>query len=1351
MTASSPRKFRWQPVRSGLVNLFKYENQTFHYENGHLLLRGDNGSGKSRVLALQLPFLLDGEISPYRVEPDRDPAKRMEWNLLMDKHERRVGYTWIEFGRRDEDSEDEHFITLGCGMDARKGSGAPDRWYFITAGRVGIDFELTEGTRVLGERELGAIFENLEQSGAMYRKAGEYRTAVDNAMFKLGSRYRPLLDLLIQLRQPQLMRDMKEETLSDALSEALPPVTESLVAEVAESFQGLESDREQTEDHREMLESVEHFHDGYRQYLAVAIRRLCDVVRVRHSQFESATKELRKIEAELEETEATRLLAAGEAGEKATQLNSLQAEIEALRASPKMREKENLDAMLKRAEEWEADAKRSREVLEKAVRRLEEAERDRERRETDCTTLRGELTGDHSRLREKFEHLGEKDPASFFDWETSGLDAERAKIDELFDRRDRNIAHLRRLNREIDSFRQALDQARNALDRARLARDEAAERVREKEDRLSREIVSFGEKVRVWEKDLEVLDAAVFTRGEDWESLLGEWIEGREGTFSFSIDVSKARERVEKKIAFQEARVGWRRDELLSIREKIGEELEALREGTQPEPPAPHTRDAEARQRRDGAPFWRWLEFRDEIPVAEHAGWEAALEGSGLLDAWVSPDTGEVTLRNDDFLAAADESELDEEDSLAAVLDASHQASTILPFLRRIGNHRGAARCWVDREGRWANGIHHGHFAKDEAGFIGAAAREAARLRRMAELETELAELDAQLDGLADQLAHLERDRAKLGEEAGRAPSVEQAVEAAIKMEAEREHWRARESEFISAEETERAAVFRCEEAVSERNRDAADFGLAAVAEPEALEQFSAKLSQFRRAADAFWGHWQRFLDKNSELEQAREREIAARESHEHASRQADEKKQAADAARTSADTLLANVGASVEELLAKLQAAETRARAARAEREEAETRQRKAEIAMAQLGERKKAASEKREQSEGDRDRAVDRMEVFVEKRLFEDLDPAYQPDRTEFSATAAVELARRMEKELKDQAADDPHWSRLQSELAQNFHEFTDQLGRHGHVPVLQHIDELSVSVIRCEYQTSQRTVRELRDVLANELANRERVFEEREREIIENHLIGEAAFELQQRIRDGEQSVVKMNSEMARVTTSSGIQLRFGWNVADSADENLRSVRRIFLKTSAAWTLAERDEIGRFLQDRIRGEREADDTVSWREHLTRALDYRAWHRFVIERKSGGETTWKKLTKRTFGTGSGGEKALTLTVPQFAAAAAHYQSADRRAPRLILLDEVFVGIDAPTRSRLMGLLERFDLDYVMTSEREWGAFPTVSALAIYQLAARSGFNTVAVTRWIWNGREKIRAEEDEETTTVA
>jgi hypothetical protein len=31
---------RFQPLRSGLINLYKYENQEFWFERGRLLLRG---------------------------------------------------------------------------------------------------------------------------------------------------------------------------------------------------------------------------------------------------------------------------------------------------------------------------------------------------------------------------------------------------------------------------------------------------------------------------------------------------------------------------------------------------------------------------------------------------------------------------------------------------------------------------------------------------------------------------------------------------------------------------------------------------------------------------------------------------------------------------------------------------------------------------------------------------------------------------------------------------------------------------------------------------------------------------------------------------------------------------------------------------------------------------------------------------------------------------------------------------------------------------------------------------------------------------------------------------------------
>ena len=212
--------------------------------------------------------------------------------------------------------------------------------------------------------------------------------------------------------------------------------------------------------------------------------------------------------------------------------------------------------------------------------------------------------------------------------------------------------------------------------------------------------------------------------------------------------------------------------------------------------------------------------------------------------------------------------------------------------------------------------------------------------------------------------------------------------------------------------------------------------------------------------------------------------------------------------------------------------------------------------------------------------------------------------------------------------------------------------------------------------------------------------------------------------------------MNEELRSRRTSTGMTLRFSWEPLDDGPPGLLEARARLLRAGGTWSPAERQALGSFLQERIRAVRAANETGTWHEHLTAAFDYRAWHQLCVERQQDGQ--WKRLTRRTHGTSSGGEKAIALTIPQFAAAAAHYRTADLLAPRLILLDEAFVGIDKPMRAQCMGLLRAFDLDFVMTSEQEWGCYATVPGVAIYQLSTRPGIDAVGVTRWLWNGRER-------------
>jgi hypothetical protein len=101
---------------------------------------------------------------------------------------------------------------------------------------------------------------------------------------------------------------------------------------------------------------------------------------------------------------------------------------------------------------------------------------------------------------------------------------------------------------------------------------------------------------------------------------------------------------------------------------------------------------------------------------------------------------------------------------------------------------------------------------------------------------------------------------------------------------------------------------------------------------------------------------------------------------------------------------------------------------------------------------------------------------------------------------------------------------------------------------------------------------------------------------------------------------------------------------------------------------------------------------------------------------------------------------------VPLFAAASSYYETAaSPHAPRLVLLDEAFAGIDDEARSHCMGLIREFDLDFVLTSEREWGCYATLPGVSICQIIRREGIDGVFVSRWTWDGHAK-REERDPE-----
>jgi uncharacterized protein (TIGR02680 family) len=335
----------------------------------------------------------------------------------------------------------------------------------------------------------------------------------------------------------------------------------------------------------------------------------------------------------------------------------------------------------------------------------------------------------------------------------------------------------------------------------------------------------------------------------------------------------------------------------------------------------------------------------------------------------------------------------------------------------------------------------------------------------------------------------------------------------------------------------------------------------------------------------------------------------------------------------------------------------------------------------------------------------------------------------------TPTVLLARVVNAELESVDDTDGPWERIQKRVSDEHKLLNDAMTARGHSAGMTLRD--NVIVIDVVFQGRSHDLPGLAAALETEVTQRTALLSAREREILENHLLNEVAGTLHELITAAETEVTQMNDELQARPTSTGMKLRLIWQQARNAPEGLDRVRLKLRQTIDAWSATDRALVGSFLQQRIAAEHADNPVAGWAEALTAALDYRGWHEFAIQRYQDGQ--WRPAT----GPASGGERALVVSVPLFAAASSHYKSAGNpHAPRLIALDEAFAGVDDDSRAKCLGLLATFDMDVVMTSEREWGCYPEVPGLGICQLARHDGVDAVLVTPWRWDGRERRRAD---------
>ena len=1332
-----PAGARWTALRAGIQNVWEYDDRRFVFTRGRLLLRGQNEAGKTKALELLFPFLLDADLSPQRLDPFGTAARPMRWNLIgdADSDQMRVGYVWLELGRMKDGAPE--YVTLGAGLKARRSAPDVESWFFLTGRRPDRDLHLVHEGRPLAR---GALEDALGEDGQVFeRDAAGYRRTVNAKLFELeDEQYAALVDTLLHLRRPQLSKTLEPAQLSGFLTDALPPLDARVVGPIAEGFERLDHHRAELENLVDTLKKLQDFARAYRDYARSVARERAESLTRAESAFGRARGEERERAADRDQLEGRAAEVEREIEAQERREREAAARIAAFQDSDAFRAARDLDEAEESARragrhagEVAARAGRDARDLETAtalrrVREEEAAERGASAAEAlasaETAARDASLGGPHAAVAAA---AGKGDAAVA----EASLSAIRAAREEA-------VARLRALHAELERKE---EQRRIADARAREhaeGREEAREALLTAERAAADAWETWAEEVDGWREGLREIP------GTSLPELEAGAPEAEPAALLLRVEEISAP--IRQEIADAAGRVRAEQGELEDRRAAIQADRDALAEARHPLPPAPAWRAVRPADRA-GAPLYELCEF-GPAAAGKESGIEAALEASGLLDAWVESDgtvldpvTGDVVLRG----GAAPGRTL--ADVLAPVAAGGVTSERAREALARIGlagaGEAGEGACWIGEDGRFQIGPLEGAHRKEAPAYVGATARERERERRLAELDALLREMEHRLAAGASDLERLGARAARLSAELSAYP---RGVDVAARRADALARATLLDGARARAEESERRAV-QAEEAASEASarldRTAAELSVAAFArDPGRLAEASSVY--FARAA-VLVGAVRALVRAEAERERAT---LDAARVRERAVASGTEEREAAAAAGEAgvhAAALREAVGGARDELLAKLSRE-------RAEREAAHAAARRAEMERLDVHERlgsartaALAAAAEATRVDEARKAAAEGYRALGAAGVLGAAGFPLTGAPGEWSYTAALEHARSIggaEAVPEEAARAGSERERIEDRLMRRHGDLALQLPPGVRIIPSRAAEVLSYHVV---WNGHTRPVGEVVVEIEQDVAARNALLGGEESRLIERFLTGEAHDHLALRLRSASALVDRMNAALEPRTSAGGTQVRLQWilDEAGGVHADVHDAVPLFFKGGALLSEANRRTLREFLEQRLAQAREADDGRSLQERLAAVLDYRRWYRFEVQHRDPGQG-WARLTRKAHGAGSGGKKAVMLHLPLFAAVAAFYDAAAPGAPRLVGLDEAFAGIDRPTRASLMGLLAEFDLDFLMTSFEEWGCYPQLDGLSTYHLTREPGHRGVFAEWFLWDGHERTMVE---------
>ena len=1360
---------RWHMNRIGFVNFWLYDEETFSFADGKLLLRGQNGSGKSITTQSFLPFILDGDRTPSRLDPFGSSDRRMEYYFLGDgEKEEATGYLFLEFRKGNR------YRTIGIGQQAKRGKPMSFWGFILLDGRrIGHDLRLY---REAGSVKIACTKQELKkllgEENPFTEAQKEYMALVNKYIFGFPrlELYEQFIRLLIKVRAPKLSKEFKPTKVYEILNDSLQTLSDEDLRAMVDAMEKMDDIQERLDGYRRSARDLQIIGNEYTKYNRYMLAQKALAYLEERRQADAAREQLEEGRRELEESGRLLEEAKARSGELLEERRLLEGEREAIgvtgleEADEKLRQ---CRGRIETAAQEIAGYEKRIEAHRETMREYDADLREIRRRADTCRSQIDQCVSYMEELQEDVRFPGHEELVSFRE-----IMADEERVREL----KRELEALCRRTAEAAVCLERLKETEEKWERTSEA---FALRAKEK-DRAG---VQLHEAELLEDRERDVLIEAYYHLGQkNQEFYLDAETLGRLavliGRYQDGTDFEPVRRLTqaaltEKKKLLEKALSGTRleqskKEERLRSCEK---ELEAFEKTEEMEPPRRQMAGETRKRLREAGipflPFYEAVDFAEGVSQEERDLLECQLSDAGLLDALVVSqkdrdravrilgEWSDRLLQVEDFRtkpfqkdglpAGAFEGEgTGEGPLLAAVAEDPGLLERTRELLSCIGSGEGFPIV-LRADGYFRHGALEGYSKPEtEACYIGEAVRREKKQALIRQKQEELAGLQTELAAMRQEIGRLTERGRLLDQEYEELPAfgnLEQAVTLREKCarslgEAEASLRKAEEEKELCGEEKKRQeqrVIACCGDLPYERS-------------VPAYREVRKQLGDYKEQTETLQAalmHLTVERNKEEAKEQLFEKEEEAvdREDFQKRRVEREKKEQSVQAER-------------LEEFLASPENREKARRlgeireALRKNQEEGNELGKKQAVWESnvkrlepELEGRRILAAEKTERES--------RLRGYFEEEL--ELGLVF-PGEGLGAAEAAKKAGELLGETERNRSVTD-----VVSNLDRIFHGHSGSLVTYG--TFMEECfggDTGEASVLRkrhriVSYEQGKRVYfEEFCRRIREKTEETELLIRQKDRELFENILSDTLSRKLNARIAESRRWIQDMSALMRKLDTSMSLSFSLDWRAKTAEGEgelNTAELEKLLNRDKELMTAEDIGRLSSHFRNRIytvkQTAEENGDVVSYADLVREALDYRKWFEFRMYYYRNDENR-KELTNGAFNRFSGGEKAMAMYVPLFAAVNAQYKKAERDdLPRMIALDEAFAGVDDKNIGSMFELVRKFDFDYIMNSQVLWGCYASIPALRIAELLRPANSQVVTVIYYLWNGKQRIIEEQ--------